>query len=400
MVQILPAAQRKPSLGQRFSHAVGTGLEMGSQMLQDKERSAIMHQAGKEILGMDISGFDPDTQKALLVEGLKQRGKSSQQQNLMNFVNQTQSGKQSGQQQEGSQSFTDQILTSKNPRTQPPFKSPEQNAESPKEPSMNNKYSDKAIVAASAMPGGAATAREMRAYNDSLDRSTEAQEKKRQHQSKEVTESFNENKDYINKIQDQYEDSKRKEAVFDRMDQLEQSGELSDSGVVNLLETLGLDSEWLKNPANEEYNKLALDLLGGGTLQADYGSRVLASEFKVSQQRIPSLKQTPEGRKQIKENLKTMLLPAQLKQERMQYYLDKAERTGEPLPHNLRGKVLKDIKPQLEEAYDKFKQRNGRYQVKPGTQPDDNAIDKYYFLSNGDENKARKMMEEDNYDIE
>src|ERR1700731_1221962 len=135
---------------------------------------------------------------------------------------------------------------------------------------------------------------------------------------KAVDSSYGENKTFIDKTLDQYEDSLRKEAILGRMSDLEEEGELSGSGIINLLEGIGFKQEWLKNPANEEYTKLALDLLGGGSLQADYGSRVLASEFKVSQQRIPSLSQTPEGRKQIKENLKTMLLPAKLKNERIQ----------------------------------------------------------------------------------
>jgi hypothetical protein len=214
-----------------------------------------------------------------------------------------------------------------------------------------------------------------------------------------LSDSFKSNRPYIDKTYDQYEDYLRKDAIFERMDQLEDEGELSESGIVNLLDQLGLKQEWIQNPANEEYNKLSLDLLGGGSLQADYGSRIFASEFKVSQQRIPSLSQTAEGRKQIKENLRTMLLPSKLKHERMQYYIDKAERTGKPLPHDLRGKVLRDIKPQLEEAYDKFKQRNGRYKVQEGTYPDDNSIEKYYFLSNGNEKKALNMMREDGYDV-
>lgn len=218
-------------------------------------------------------------------------------------------------------------------------------------------------------------------------------------QDKKVTASFEENKAFIDKTYDQYEDSLRKDAILDRMNELSESGELSDSGIINLLESLGFQQEWLKNPANEEYTKLALDLLGGGTLQADYGNRLLASEFKVSQQRIPSLMQTKEGQRQIAENLKTMLLPSKLKRERMQYYLDEQQRTGEPLPHNMRGKILEDIKPQLEEAYDKFKQRNGRYKVKEGTSPDDNAIEKYYYISNGNENNALKLMKEDGYDV-
>jgi len=217
-------------------------------------------------------------------------------------------------------------------------------------------------------------------------------------QTKEVRESYKENKPFIDRTYDQYEDSLRKEAILDRMSDLDD--ETSQSGITNLLETLGLKQEWIQNPANEEYTKLGLDLLGGGTLQADYGSRVLASEFKVSQQRIPTLMQTKEGRKQISENLKTMLLPARLKEERMKYYLDKSERTGQPLPHDLRGKILKDIRPELEEAYDKFKQRNGRYKVRNGTIPDDQSIEKYYFLSDGNEKKAFKMMKEDGYDID
>lgn len=219
------------------------------------------------------------------------------------------------------------------------------------------------------------------------------------YKTKEVANSFKENNEYINKAYDQYEDSLRKEAIVGKMDQLNDSKELSDSGVINFLRTLGLEEEWLKNPANEEYSKLSLDILGGGSLQADYGSRVLASEFAVSQKRIPTLSQTKEGRKQISENIKTMLLPSKLKYERLQYYLDKAERTEEPLPHNLRGKILQDIKPQLQEAYDKFKQRNGRYKVSAGTPLDDNAIEKYYFISDGIEDKARKMMIEDGYDV-
>ena len=184
------------------------------------------------------------------------------------------------------------------------------------------------------------------------------------------------------------------------MDQLNKSGDLSDSGTINLLESLGVKSEWLKNPSNEEYSKLSLDLLGGGTLQADYGSRVLQSEFKVSQQRIPTLIQTPEGRKQISENIKAMMLPSRLKEERLQFYLDRQERTGQPLPHNLRGRILKDIKPQLEEAYDKFKQRNGRYKVREGTIPDDNVIEKYFYLADENTDKAEKMMRDDGYSTE
>lgn len=225
-------------------------------------------------------------------------------------------------------------------------------------------------------------------------------QKLQQENRKETRDSFKTNEKFIDNTYNKYEDAERREAIFDRMDQLEDSGQLSESGVINLLESIGIQPEWLKNPANEEYTKLALDLLGGGTLQADYGSRVLASEFKVSQQRIPSLMQTMEGRKQIKENLRAMLLPSILKKERMDYYIEKSNRTGDPLPNDLRGQILRDIKPQLEEAYDKFKQRNGRYKVRKGTIPDEDVGEKYFFLANENEDNAIKLMREDGYDVD
>lgn len=227
----------------------------------------------------------------------------------------------------------------------------------------------------------------------------ESEENKR-FEKKEISESYKTNSDYINKVYDQYEDSLRKEAILSKITQLDETGEVSESSLINAMHALGISEEFLRNPANEELAKLSLDLLGGGSLQADYGSRVLQSEFQTAMKRVPGLMQTKEGRRQIIENIKAMILPSLLKKERMQFYLDQSDRTGKPLPNNLRGKVLQDIKPQLEEAYDKFKQRNGRYKVKSGTKLDENAVEKYYIISNGDEKKARMMMKEDGYAIE
>lgn len=392
--------QRKPSAIKNFSNAIGESLQNENQRQTQMQQISQENEAIKKNFGIDLSGIQDPKQRQILtqaasqgsnareIEGMKQAFKTQQQGQKQDFVSQLLGGQK--QQQPGMNQSQDQM------------NSQEMGTQQSQDQFNPRNISDEDIVRATAIdkPLGDAlrAAKDTAVKQDSQKKSLEFQEKA--HKNKEVTSSYNENKEYINKTYDQYEDSLRREAITDRMDQLEESGELSDSGVINLLESLGLKPEWLKNPSNEEYSKLGLDLLGGGTLQADYGSRVLASEFKVSQQRIPTLSQTPEGRKQIKENIRAMLLPARLKQERMQYYLDRSERTGEPLPHDLRGKVLKDIKPQLEEAYDQFKQRNGRYKVSQGTYPDDNSLEKYYYISGGDESKAMKMMKEDGYDIE
>ncbi len=178
MVHIIKE-NRKPSMGERLSAGVGRGLDIGSQIFQQnamqkqkQQQSQMMAQAGQKLLGMDISSFDPDTQKALLVEGLKQQGKGSQQKTLMDFVNQTQgSGEDSDMEQEPS-SFQDQVMRSgeqsEAPQQQETFQ--DEIIEKPRKSPKPKKYSEKAIVATSAMPGGAATAREMRAHNDAVDK--------------------------------------------------------------------------------------------------------------------------------------------------------------------------------------------------------------------------------------
>lgn len=392
MVQIIPAAKTK---GQRLSEGVGRGLDYGSQLMQEAKATENLNNFRKSVqklTGIDTAGMDEKSLQGIAKDFAKEQSKYGIKKKLFEDIDQNDLY--------GDQNDIGSRLSRGQPQQQdwiPGMELPQgQEQGQTKKPLRSQDDGMGKLIPASKIEKygqiDPQMAARMQKHNDQI-------LSQKQHGEKSVTESFKENSDFINKVQDQYEDSLRKDAILNRMDALSESGNLSESGIINLLETLGLQSEWIKNPANEEYNKLGLDLLGGGSLQADYGSRVLASEFKVSQQRIPTLSQTPEGRKQIAENLKTMLLPAKLKEERLQYYLDRQERTGEPLPHNLRGKILKDIKPQLEEAYDKFKQRNGRYPVREGTKPDENSIEKYYYISEGNKEKAKKMMREDGYDI-
>lgn len=393
----------RESTGRQFSNAIIGGLGQVSEFVQKRNAQKLMAQENeraKHQFGIDLTGVtDPETRRALMVQGLKGEQKRKSIQDQFNQIDQEfgQNPENSTQQTQPRQSPQQNNMPSEGEIT------PEQD-EIQTNKTSPSKFLFPAAKIAKVGISNPRAADAMQKHNDTVLAQQKHDEdldfRKRTEGHKEVTASYNENKEYINKTYDQYEDSLRRESILERMDQLNNSGELSDSGIVNLLEQIGLNQEWLKNPANEEYTKLALDLLGGGTLQADYGSRVLASEFKVSQQRIPSLMQTPEGRKQIGENIKAMLLPAKLKQDRMQYYLDKSKRTGEPLPHDLRGQILKDIKPQLESAYDSFQQRNGRYKVAKGTEVDDNAIEKYYYLADGNEEKARKLMQEDGYDLD
>lgn len=348
-------------------------------------------QKQKQAQATRAAGFDPDINPTLAATKYKQEQKNEALEPYGLVPNQPQQQPQiqpQASQQSQQQSFVPGMQIPQSQGQQPiqNIVQPEtQNEDRRRNPSL---WTDEELVKAQGSPY--AEIRNM----------ANAEQTRRNEKKKDVASSYGGiNEKFINKTYDKYEQTQRKEAIIDRMGQLEETGELSDSGVINFLEQLGFKQEWLKNPYNEEYTKLGLDLLGGGTLQEDYGSRVLASEFKVSQQRIPTLSQTPEGRKQIQENIRTLLLPSKLMYERMQYYLEKADRTGEPLPHDLRGKILRDIRPELDAAYDSFKQRNGRYKVKQGTFVDQNVKEKYYYLGEGNYEKIIKMMKEDGYDV-
>jgi hypothetical protein len=416
MAIVLPQVDRGYNKGEAWGAAMGNALKGGIESYKKEKEKQKMMQAFEQ-MGIDpaVANLPPEAQAAYFKQQFAAEKeetdlqKSQKLKNEEDILRSQEKRKIYGKLMQGGEGFPGM----NQPQEMQENVSPEQTEDqmvdylmgfedelpsekkiSPKSEETKKKYPaliPEQKIAQAAASGNKPLADVWQKYNDNIRDQMRHDEqmnlKEKTTQTKEVRESFKENQDFINKVYDQYEDSLRKEADLDRMDQLNDSGELSDSA-----------TEWIKNPSNEEYNKLALDLLGGGSLQADYGSRVLASEFKVSQQRIPSLSQTQEGRRQISENIRTMLLPSKLKQERLQFYLDKQQRTGEPLPHNLRGQILKDIKPQLEEAYDKFKQRNGRYKVREGTIADDNALEKYYYLSDGDDKKAMKMMKEDGYD--
>lgn len=404
MVIILPG-QKKSSgwgaIGAGFGKGLGEGIESAQEKREMEKSQDVENEAAKR-LGIDLTGIrDPKIRQDVIKQSLQKMNASEK------YKAQYDAKAQSQMELMQKLGLGSLFQNKSNPQSL--------NNESQNRPQMNDEgdidignvelpthFPEEQIYKMAMV--NPAIADKMQKHNDTLKQDERHAEQmnlnRSKHKDKQVSESYKENESFINGTFDKYEDALRRDAILGEMENLEESGNLSESGIVNLLETVGLKPEWLKNPANEEYTKLGLDLLGGGSLQADYGSRVLQSEFAVSQQRIPTLSQTAEGRKQIKENIRTMLLPSKLKQERMQYYLDKAERTGEPLPHNLRGKILSDIKPELEKVYDDFKQRNGRYKVREGTQPDDNAIEKYFFLSKRNEEKAIKMMKEDGYDVE
>jgi len=83
MFQIIQE-NRRPSFGQKFSNAVGTGLESGSQLMQGMQAQKRESEAAKtasQLLGFDASSLDPQTRNQLVMEAFKQQGAENLQSN-------------------------------------------------------------------------------------------------------------------------------------------------------------------------------------------------------------------------------------------------------------------------------------------------------------------------------
>lgn len=91
MLQIVKE-NRRPSFGENFASAIEDGIKGYNQhnkKLEAEKMNSQANQMASQLLGFDVSGIDPETRKALMVEGLKQRGQSNKFSQEMEFDNQS-----------------------------------------------------------------------------------------------------------------------------------------------------------------------------------------------------------------------------------------------------------------------------------------------------------------------
>lgn len=115
MVQIIPAAQRKPSFAERLNVGIGRGLEHGSQLLQQnqlKQQERQKNENLQRLTGMDLSSLEPEIQKTIVSEMLKHHGKQDILGQKQKFLDQLLGGRQQesqlGNQLQGSQQQNEQ----------------------------------------------------------------------------------------------------------------------------------------------------------------------------------------------------------------------------------------------------------------------------------------------------
>ena len=126
----------------------------------------------------------------------------------------------------------------------------------------------------------------------------------------ETREKFKTTKEYRKKINEDFRDYKQTEDRLNRMEKLQEEGDLTKPSTAFLLEKMDLPLGVLSNPESEEFDKLSKDLLKN--IRTYFGARINVVEVQNFLKTIPKLTNSPEGRTRIIRNLKLLSKPSHL----------------------------------------------------------------------------------------
>jgi len=115
------------------------------------------------------------------------------------------------------------------------------------------------------------------------------------------------------------------------------------------LETMGIPLGALEDPSSEVYHKLSQDLLKG--LPDTYGSRILKVEVDNFLKTIPTLQNSPDGRRMIASN---MLKLGEVYYNAMRRQQKGYQESGKKFPKDFEQDVFDQVKPQIDKLNDEF----------------------------------------------
>jgi len=137
---------------------------------------------------------------------------------------------------------------------------------------------------------------------------------------------------------------------LNRMEELQDEGKLDTPGYIEFLNRSGLDVPALMNKGSQEFNKIVQTFMRDA--RTYFGARVSNFELEQFLKGIPSLSQTPEGRKRVLSNLKRINRVALLYNDT---YKDMLKENDWSLPLYWQEKLDDRISPKLDKITDQFK---------------------------------------------
>lgn len=380
MVQIIPNNQKR-SFGEQVLGGLNEavpGLQQYAQKQESLNDQKRENQQLSKLIGLDISQInDPKIKQTVVSEMLRSKGKEK----LM------------GQKEQ----FLNQILGQG--KGQKPSPNQQEQPEMQQEGFDASKLTDSQIAQATSLDPNLG-----RVLQHAKDVSLREQRENRNYNEAKSNKAYENQKDYIEKVTDSAQAADEMDMRLDQMMSLE---DLPTPALATAMEALGIPPSLFSANA-ETAEKLSIDLTKN--IQQFYGSRILQSEFSAFLKSIPSLRNSPEGRRRIVENMKKFNQLKRLEYIKTREEMTKYEDKNKPLPRDFRQKVFESMKPEANKLADDFKNANlkrkelkkplNRSKVAPGTKVTDDLLDKYILNAKGDLSEAEKNIIEDGYDIE
>jgi len=383
----MPQVIQEESLGGRLGTGLGSGIGSALDLLAQQKLNQLVQRQGEMRFSKALSGLGYTPEQAAFINAMPDKFKweaalalrgaqpGAQQQSaqgepsvqdLLQYL-QGQQGEQQESQQPAYQQMTpeqmqqeaissgqikpltanqylDRLMASQAAPAQAEQAAPKLAPLSPPEPFISKlpKPEVKAALA-DKFPGYLSKEERAAAHREKLARSKE--------EARERSERFKITQGERKELADKARSAKNVLADLDRFEELEKEGKLDTPGYVEFLQRAGLDIPALMNPGSEEFNKIANNFVRDA--KNYYGGRV--SNFEVEQflKTVPSLSQSPEGRKRVIANLR------RLNQGAVEYFNTAREITkendGVP-PYDLSEQVEERIEPKLNKLADRFKE--------------------------------------------
>jgi len=368
MVTILNRPPPRKSTANQLISGFGGGLNAAAQLIgkkeekeelmrQEAQKAKLEQEKAREKLEHDYKLKEYEYDRRKEIEELKGQGKKSVQEEKLekNKAILRELEKQYGLEEGQLKAFEDnpQMAASVFKPSKEPRKRLE---EQPVDPEQK-----KAIEAARNVPGYN-DMDEVDQYRTLLDHGVspklaETESKltstKLERKQKGVESSYNAQKDFINETTDKHRafetDTKPK---LLQMQKVASDDTLISPTAAVFLDAMGIPLGALEDPSSELYNKLSLDLLKG--LPDTYGNRILKVEVDNFLKTIPSLLNSPNGRRMIASN---MLKLGEMKEvyynamrQKQREYLD----SDQPLPRDFQQLVFDQVKPQIDRINEEF----------------------------------------------
>jgi hypothetical protein len=161
---------------------------------------------------------------------------------------------------------------------------------------------------------------------------------------------FKETKEYRKQIIDSARSARDRLHDLERMEELEQTGKLDTPGYMELLGRSGFDISTLKNPESQEFEKLSAGFMRDA--KSMFGARISNYELEQFLKAIPSMSQSPEGRKRVIANLKRVTRASVEHANAMKSVM--AKNKGVP-PYDLMEKVDDIVEKKMDKLAEQFK---------------------------------------------